>query len=280
MELVFKNEYGTVKMGGGKDTYINIIEISGLGVPAKNYNTATYPFIEGQRLLSEQELARTITISATIKDIEFAKIAQIFYYPCELFINLNFRKRRKINCRCVEIEEGEKVNRNLTKISAQFVCDNPFFTDFYENEVAIAKRANATSLTNGNFTLPLVFTSFTTEATVELYGDLNIYPQIEIKNNGGNQNAGLILIENLTTDKFIAINYAIKKDEIILFDLANRKITSDQSGNIIKNITDDTILSDFKLEKGVNQIKVSTTYPAPTFWASIKWYAQFLEALR
>ena len=62
---------------------------------------------------------------------------------------------------------------------------------------------------------------------------------------------------NITKGKHLALQYEITAGEKITIDIKNREITSDIHRSVLNKITDDTILSDFYLDCGDNELTVA-----------------------
>ena len=108
--------------------------------------------------------------------------------------------------------------------------------------------------------LPAVATERLTRISVENKGVTKIYPKIAVRKTnatvGTSSSYGLKLI-NHTTGKTLEIDYRLTGTSDITVDLRRRNIT-DGNTNITPYISDDTVLSDFYLTPGENDIEVVT----------------------
>ena len=78
LHIVYENKNGKLDFNGGKGKYPwRILEIDGLGLTGKNYETAEYPGGIGQRTLSETLNARTISIQCDVNSIKLLHRAVI-----------------------------------------------------------------------------------------------------------------------------------------------------------------------------------------------------------
>lgn len=258
MRLLIKNEYGKLEMGGGKHSAARIINIVGLGLPTKEVETITFSGEPGHLTKNVRDMSRTITISFDFYggQREIERLYKMLYYPVELLFTFGTRQR-KITGRCINPEDVEKIiYQRFYKGVIQFVCDNPYFSDFYNTNIAIFNRENQfpNISEDGNWyvKLPAVATVRTTTANIRNNGELAIYPIIHIHSLGSDISG--IKITNETTGAMIMLEHSLLDNEEITIDLASRKITSNISGNIINYISDDTDLSKFFLELGNNKI--------------------------
>ena len=264
MRLLIKNKYGEFEMGGGNHSVARIINIVGLGLPTKEPETITFSGQPGHMTKNVRDMGRTITISFDFyggqKEIE--KLYKILYYPVELLFSFG-DKKRKITGRCINPEDIEKIiYQQFYKGVIQFVCDNPYFNDFYNTKIAVFNRAdqfpNVSEDGNWYVELPAAATVRTITANILNSGEIEVYPIIHIYNSASqialmSEFSG-IMITNESTGAKIELDYSPADGEEITIDLALRRITSNISGSIIDYITDDTDLSKFILQLGDNKI--------------------------
>ena len=116
--------------------------------------------------------------------------------------------------------------------------DGTWYIDLSVNAIA-TKRINASEIT--------------------IQGDVSIYPVIRIQNNSGGTTElltdyGLEIVNN-TTGCRIFLDYKTDPGEVVTIDLPNRRVVSSKNGNIAQHLSDDTILEDFVLELGTNEIE-------------------------
>lgn len=256
MNLYFKNDIGILYMGRGRD--IQITDISGLALPKKIRNTASYAGVTGNVLLSETVGARTITISGDIKisdasDMLIAKMLRILDKAGTLYIQNG--KKRCIQCSLSDIEFS-KPSRVYREFVLQLTADYPYFTDNDYRKISMFSRIkNITS----PFTLPRIFSKRVNEAVIHNNGDIRVFPIITISFSSDSQSDASVLIKNNTSDKSFSVIYSAKKDESITIDAQNRIILSNLSGDITRYISDSSYLSDLYLEPGENNLSILLT---------------------
>lgn len=282
MRLRFENEIGKIEIGGGDHPIWNMTTISGLGKPNKEFNTARYGRMAGQRTLSSSYLARTITAAGDIKrdigEFEIAKAIRILDLPGTLYV-YGRMKKKKIAGYCSAFECGEKEGSH-TPFTMQFVCDDPFFEDIKETTVDVFRRED---MIKGTFSFPMVFTNRYTEADIMISGDCESLPIFRIYNTP--KKAAIlpaeqgIEIRNETTGQKIGLDCTTVPGEVITVDVASREITSSVRGNIIGDMTDDTFLDRFWLQKGENHISAVNYNTSEEINVVCAYSNRYLEAI-
>ncbi|MBR6523449.1 MAG: phage tail family protein [Clostridia bacterium] len=257
MEIVIQNKNGRLEIGGGRHPIAKLIEIAGLGLPTSEPNAIKYAGQPGYKMLGRVDMERTITMSLDFHGIPFdvMKIYRVLQEECELLFFLG-GERRKIKGFCLNSSEAENIiYKRMYKIVLQFVCENPYFEDFSDKVINLSTRTDLfpTSFEGGlgYITLPAVATERTATITVNNRGDIDAYPTIIVV---AGEDSDTLTISNLTTDKSITINKDIVNGEKIVFDIGNRIIKSDLAGSLLNYISDDTIMSEFVLRRGVNEL--------------------------
>ena len=260
MEIVIQNKNGRFEIGGGNHLKAGLVEIAGLGLPASEPNTIKYAGQPGYKMLSRTDMERTITMSLDFTGVPFdvMKIYRILQEECELLFFLG-GERRKIKGFCLNPAEAENIiYKRMYKLVLQFVCENPYFEDFSDKVISLSTRKDMfpTSFEGGlgYIDLPAVATKRTATITVNNRGDMDVYPTITIVAEEGSET---LSISNLTTGKSITINKDIASGEKVVFDVGNRTITSDLSGSLLNYLSDDTIMSEFVLQRGNNELKAT-----------------------
>ncbi len=292
LHITYQNENGKLDFrgGNGRNSW-RILEIDGLGIAPKSFNTAQYPATIGQRTLSESIDARTITIQCDVNSIksqyggtssnrwEISNALKILNEPGTLLISDGTRTR-KINARCVEAVQGERYGGYVV-FAMQFVCDYPYFEDKETKTVPLFK---VEKLLDGTFVLPCMFTRRITKANVVNTGDVDTEPIIRIRLNGGTYNGtagtpGTLVIRNETTNQQIELNLqdAVETAEIVI-DIPNRKIFSQDNKNLIHHLAPTSFLSDFWLKKGQNQICVDN-YISESSVVECEFSNKYIEAV-
>lgn len=288
MQIILKNENGSFEIGGGWHSVARLQEIAGLGPPAKEDTSIVFEGQPGRTLTHTRDIERTITMSLDFYGDERAveKLFRIIYKSVTLWFYLGYT-RRKITGRCINAPDITKIiYRKWQSIALQFVCDNPYFTDFYETEMAISKNIDQFPNYNENgewyIQLPAIATLRSSESTIMNKGDIKVYPAITLKNNS--QAAALadtygVILTNLTTGKHITLNYDVVAGELVTIDLINRKITSTTNGDITNCMSDDTVLSEFYLEVGSNHMSINNLNESSDIFAVAQFSNQYISVV-
>lgn len=264
MRIVLKGENGNFEIGGGAHANARLLDIQGIGLPPKEVTAATFAGQNGQSVTSVRDSVRTITVSFDfyVNPRMMQKLYGILYAPVEMCFYTS-GGRYTITAQCRDSVDVERIIYGAwNKVAVQFVCDDPYFHDMQETKIAVASYVNyfPNAYEDGKWlvSLPAVATERLTRVTVKNKGVTKIYPQISAKKTnaavGTSSEYGLKLI-NHTTGKTIEIDYRLTATSNILFNVAKRKIT-DGDVNITSYISDDTVLSDFYLIPGANDIEV------------------------
>lgn len=260
MEIVIQNRNGRIEIGGGSHPSAKLLAIEGVGLPARSPETIKYSGQAGYKILNVTDMERTITMSLDFTGIPFdvMKIYDVIQEECELLFFLD-GVRRKIKGICISPPEPEKIiYQRMYKLVLQFICESPYFEDFHTNDISLSTRTDMfpTSFEGGKgyITLPAVATERTSAVSLQNKGDMDVYPVITIT---ADESSDGLVISNITSGESITLNKEIAEGETLVFDVANRDITSDIDGNCLNYMSDDTILGDFKLNKGNNEVVVT-----------------------
>ena len=262
MQIILKNKYGEFIIGRGG--HGKIIEIDGLGLPKKETQTVTYAGQAGQTTISLRDMPRTISMSIDFKGNQdnVLRLYKMLYFEVDIII-ISGDVRRKCKGVCTNPQDVESIiYHRMYKAAIQFVCDDPYFHDLSETVFDVNRRTDKfpNVLENGSWyvSLPAVATERVNNAGITNKGAIKIYPIIEIYNNSiytSGSPVGLV-VTNHSTGKSITIDRNMKANEKITIDLPHRKIISDIDGSIISFISDDTVLSEFYLDVGTNDIEI------------------------
>ena len=281
MLIWFENEYGKFEMGGSGHPVANITAIAGLGIPPLNREAVRYPYSAGQTVLAETDLPRTITIGGTIYGGAYivSQINRILYAKGTLYFAFDDGRQRRIDCRCTSLPDPERQGRELYEFAVQFVCDHPYFKDAENTVIPTYLRIDLIATT---FVLPCVFTERIVNSVIKLSGDRPVNPIFHIRNKKVDDTPSSeygMLIENLSTGKFLKLDYDIQENEIITVDIDKLTVISNKNGSIINAISDDTILSDFTLAVGENNLKFTNLNSANDIEALIEFSPLYVEAV-
>lgn len=268
MRIVLENEYGCFEMGGGSHASARIISAAGFGVVGKEVETATFEGQAGRTTTSVRDVERTITLSIDFNggQHEIERLYRIIYYPVDILCFFGDGRRRKIRGRLIDSTDYEQIiYHKLQSAVLQFVCDDPYFHDFGSTVIKIATHIDLfPNVIEGNVwyvQLPAVATSIEKTVTVNNRGVTMLYPVIKIRSNKSANDSPDdygVTVKNLTTYKKITLNYNLSAEETITMNLPERKIISNINGNITNYISNDTVLSDFFLKVGENDINISS----------------------
>lgn len=311
LHITYQNDIGKLDFKGGKGhNSWRILEIEGLGLTSKSFETAQYPATIGQRTLSETIGARTISIQCDVNSIashygntssnrwEISKALKILNEPGTLLISDGTRIR-KINARCVEAVQGER-HGGYVVFAMQFVCDYPYFEDKEINKVPLFQvehllgsttrwylkdgQLTKDAVERGTFLLPCMFTRYTSKASVVNIGDADTEPIIKIRLNGGTYNGtegtpGTLIISNKSTKQKIELNLEdVESTTEVIVDIPNRKIYSQDNKNLIHHLAPTSFLSDFWLKKGQNEICIDN-YISESSVVACEFSNKYIEAV-
>ena len=281
LELLFKNEFGTVTMSGRGDTApLRITAIEGLGLVQREYNAAIYSGYDGQETLDSRAAARCITIALEVMSENITQVARdalrVFSQNGMLYIK-NEDLYRRIYCSQVQIPDVTRVLRGqIATLTVQFVCDSPYFEDAADTTVPLYKR---TKLLSTPFTLPTMFGEIVLGGNIEIKGTISVEPIITIYYPTALEGAESIVLTNETTGKRIQLDYAPQADDMVTIDVKNRKIYSTLSGNLINYLTNDSFLGDFVLSRGKNVISLDLGDVTSDFTVECKYNNLYNEAV-
>lgn len=252
-KITYRNELGAVTFG---EAPINLLKIDGLMLPKKQYSTFLYSDGSGQTTCGEATLARNITLTADIylknRSQELSKMLRILNKKGVLEITNGYRKR-KIDAYLSTFLLNERHGKYQC-FTLQFVCDYPYFSDFRKREAGIFVRED---LIEGEFTLPDIFTRRSGKMTVELGGEMPCEPIVRLSCKKAYEGTGEgIKLINHTNGNFFTLNYSMSEGEEITIDFRERTVTNASGTSLIHYISEDTFLSEFKLEPGENEIEV------------------------
>ena len=260
MHIEVRSKNGSFEIGGGNHPVGRLLEIDGIGLPGSTVQQTTFAGMPGYVANDRCDNARTITMSVdlSMEASGIEKVYRVLQEECEIIFFLK-RKWRKITGICLNASDAEKIIfGKLYKLVMQFECPHPYFTDYSPVAISLATRTDLFPTTiedgQGYITLPAVATKREQSKVITNKGDTIIYPVITVTSR---TNLEEIRISNLTTGNFLKLRYSIATNEIITIDVKNREITSNIHGSVLNKISDDTILSEFYLRYGENELTVA-----------------------
>lgn len=255
MKIIYENERGKVVMYGGGNGIFNIIEIRGLSMPENDIDTVYYPDMAGCIVNKSTSQERVITISGDVHDAtgkNTTRAMNIISKPGTITI-ISDGVSRKIFVRCISFETNKRKGTYIPFV-LQLMAENPYFHDANKTKTIVSKCEGVLS---SPFVLPCELSVRKTEAMIINKGDVSIEPVFIFTSSEGVVCPEGIVIENLNSGAKIKLNTDIDSGEQIKVDVKNRRITSSSRGNIIFCLDDDTSLSEFFLETGVSNVKIS-----------------------
>lgn len=285
MQIELVNECGSFVIGGSNPT-AQLLETAGLGPPAKELTKVVFLGQPGFTQTGSRDLERTITISFDFfgnqHDVE--ALYKIIFRPVDIYITSGNIKR-KINGLCTNATDIEYIiYHEWNKAVFQFLCASPYFNDFEYTQV-IMNRENQlpnfyleSDSESGYYVVmndesnPPIATRRLDDLTVTNRGDTNVYPKLYLTNVQKSDGAitseakGISIINN-TIGKAVSFmsGFSLGVDNTIMVDLEQRKIFL-QNGLSTENITlkmsDDTVLGDFVLIPGSNNLSFNSSNPS------------------
>lgn len=289
MRIALRNEFGSFEMGGGSHPSARLIEITGLGVPAKENTTIVFEGQPGQTLTESRDIERTITMSFDFYGDErtVQKLYRIIYKPVTIYFYLNNGERRKIVGHCTQSTDITKIiYHKWQSIVLQFICYDPYFHNVTNTVLKIAKPVNKLPNVNEDgrwfIELPVVATEINKTVVAINSGETILYPIIKIYSNkteNDNPEAYGIVISNETTGNSITLDYNLSVNEIITVDIPQRKIDSNINGDITNYISDNTVLSAFFLDIGENNITIDNPNPDDNMYGEIEFTNNYIAVV-
>ena len=279
IRIKFKNDLGEFSMGGGHHEAMNITSLSGFGIPPREMTNINFAGQSGTTTTNIKDNQRIITIGGDFygSPQKIEKIYKILHKKGTLSCRCGSQDFQ-IECFAINNDDFMEYGKSgFYKFVLQFQADNPYFTDKEQKKYAIYKRVDKIGTP---FTLPAVFTERITSTSVIVGGDMSIYPIINIEAQSPSGNYGQFTIKNNTTGSFIVINHQLKQGEKITVDIPNRKIVSNIDGIITNQISDETVLSNFMLVQGENNISVDKTNANDVFYAEIIYKNLYVSAVQ
>lgn len=281
MYISYENESGKIDLNSGR---WRLKEIEGLGLCEKLETKVSYQGIDGSELISAVTESRTITMSGDILikekgTAEITRAIKILNKGGTLKIQAG-GKRRKIKVRCAyfRAEKGDK-RANYQQFVLQLTADYPFFEEFTGKKISLFYRED---LIKDSFTLPCMFSRRISRIKAVNSGDVKCMPKVYIicQKEG---NSGNITLINHTTEKQFSLDYSMTAGEEICIDFENRKITSNikdkNGGNLLSYMTQDSYLSEFYFEEGINDIEVLSLGEGSEMTAFCEYNPKFVEAV-
>ncbi len=267
-------------MRGGSSSFVNLKKVSGLGLPAVEYEEQPYAGQSGTTTTGRRDLPRTITLSGDMNggQREIMKFLKSFYFPGYLECESG-RIKRKINCKCINMDDIERrLGSGINSFTVQLQADNPYFSDVHETTLPLAGYENVVTT---KFTLPTAFTKRVHEGNCDNTGDIICYPVIKIyaRHNPTEGVENIITLCNATTGAKIIINHTMTIDEVLTVDIPSREIVSNINGDITNQLEDGVELSKFHLAVGSNNITYETADTSQPLAVSVTYNNRYIMAV-
>lgn len=254
LKLSYKNNRGTAELCGGSSPF-RVTQITGLGLPERQFMTTSYTGYDGQETYGSTCLARSITMAGDISSrtlrSDLQLLADILSVPGYLYIQSGEMERR-IFCNQTVFPDAERIlHGKICTFTVQFVCDNPYFENAQDISVPLYSRTK--NLTT-SFLLPCTFGTTVAGADIKLCCSNSVEPIIHVLFPETLEHSTTVVLTNETTGKKIELDYVPSGGEEIVIDIKNRTATSTVNGNIINSLSDDTFLSEFYLGYPENRL--------------------------
>lgn len=170
-----------------------------------------------------------------------------------------------------DIPVFSKPQGNSVDFTVNFNC-----YDFYWYAASLTSIA-AYEMTNyiqsDGFSLPLMFSSFVSEANVLNTENFAIFPTVRIRNTGAAAKNAEVTVKNLTSGESIRFSgYNLKSGDVIEIDTLSLKAVSNAE-SVVNYFND---FSDFCLLPGTNSIKTTLGTDASKIAAEISYYRPFI----
>lgn len=280
LRVRYENALGVVEMTGGGESELRITKMDGFGLVGREYNTVVYSGYDGQETVSSRALPRAITMAVEFCCNNIAeklkKALLVLNQKGSLLVETDGFSRR-IFCNQVTVTDSERILKNrISAMVIQFVCDSPYFEDAEDTVVALYRRVK---LLETPFSLPTMFGDIVIGANIYVSGAFSVEPVLTLYYPEELEKAESIVITNETNGAVIRLEYTPSKNDVVTVDIKNRKISSSLNGNLIQNLSDDTFLGDFVLEKGINIINLFVGDVSSGFIAECKYNNLYSEAV-
>ena len=251
----FKNALSDTVMYGGGNYPIRLTSLDGLEFVPKKYHTVTYSGTDGADTVCQVHDRRVITGSGDIfitSKLQLNNLCNVFSEPGILTLTRdNVTRKTKYKPSQFDIK---RKNEKCFVFTFQIICDNPCFEALNNHNIDLFKREN---LVFGSVSLPAVFTKRINEAKFINKGHKKAEPVIYVKyisDASGSSKEGFV-IRNKKTNQEIKFTDEVKKHGTVIFNISDRTVKSKDNENLEKYITQDTYLSDFFVDTGLNDFE-------------------------
>lgn len=279
MILLYENEWGRLTIT--KEYGLCVKEISGLGLPQSESSVVSYANQPGQVFISSRDMARVITLSCDVLSGAdgLSRMIKIMHHPGRLTVISN-GKMRAISCRCTTIDESVRRGPYIRSVVLQFTCDKPYFTDISPSMATLFSRED---LICDEFMMPCLFSKRVNRCLIYNRGDFRTEPVFTIYNilkeeKTTSEQEGIELI-NHTTGQHLLLECNTEFGETITIDIPGRSIMSSLKGNLSAILSENSFLSNFWLESGVNDLEAINYNTGESLDIKLSFENQYLEAV-
>jgi len=160
--------------------------------------------------------------------------------------------------------------------AAQFVADDPYFTDIYDTQIGVYKKEKKLKSV---FVTPCAVSLRKVEADIVNSGDSMLFPVFKISSVGGALCPDGIVIENLNNGKQLKLNTDVLAGETITVDVKNCKITSSERKNLISCLDNETSISNFGIDLGISTVKITAENMEGSIFAQCIYNNRYIYAM-
>lgn len=267
-----QSEKFIIKSSVGERRYLEIpmhlVQIQGLAMPPLEHRTVRSPFQHGETYLGFSLRPRVVTVSLALRQCTRLELWQLRQDLISLInplvgtlrIRAEFRNGTIYELHDVAYDSQFEMGTDgmtgpyTQNIAARFIAYDPVWW-YYPMNQAGPSLTIVNDLVFGDVDPPSTMIFPITFGAVHIDETQNVV-------NSGNWMAFPVftltgpmyypLIENLTTDEKLQLNYAIADGEIVTITTAfgNKTVISDLSGNLIGYLSTDSDLATFHLDPG------------------------------
>jgi len=265
IRIQYQNELGCLMLGASTGYPLTLTGLSGFSPPGREYFGRTYLGIDGQMTLSSRVLPRTVTISFE-RHPDFSMTAREIVHILSSVGTLSVLTDDGTFCLKTNRVTVSEIKRNgdYLLFSAQFVCDDPFFTEPSARRVTCYETKKNIRFENGAWNLgtrqnPVVWTATNSVKTIVNDGDAPCEPTIVLSGFGTpSEKAEMtfrIESENGKILSEITLHYGVSDGETVTVCCDGRNengrfIRSSRNGDILSVKSSETSLSKFRIPVG------------------------------
>lgn len=271
------------KSGGGNILFhtsspYTLTDVTGVNEGEVTAQEIEYVTADGREYENMRYNPRTVTVTAFINANEATEYQK---YRRRLMSVLNGKNKGELyytengvtyfsEARCFLPVWGTKQVQGKQTFTAEF----ELYKFYWKAENKLKRLLyEKKDMLKDTFTLPMVFTEITDSAFVYNYGDIECgYVMTVFCPYNDENEVTSFTVSNITAGTKLHFDYALSPGEKVTVKSSQTEftVTSSKSGNIIHKLSDDSDF--FTLEKGKNNIRISTDNTAVTLTAKIEFY--------